>query len=84
MVVAREYSKYRVVTTNRYKAPRNLFVHDNLKTLKKYSSCTKPVGLASREYFNGSDSQPGTHCFVPYTVVQTNQLLSLSQKKYEN
>ena len=30
----REYSTYRVVTTSRLKAPRDLVVHDNLKPLQ--------------------------------------------------
>ena len=33
----RVYSKYRVVTTSRLKAPRHLVVHDNLRTFTKYS-----------------------------------------------
>ena len=41
------------------------------------------LNMLSREYSQGSDSRPGSPGFVPYSVLQTNQLMVLSQKEIQ-
>ena len=58
----------------------NLFTFLNQTFILAYLMQRK---VKCREYCKESDSRLGTPCFVPNTVLQTNQLMVLSQEKYE-